>query len=302
MIGRLPNSFRPALCRAGGVWKEGDGNTRLDLRFDGPEIASGIEVDDLWRTVRRLREALRLLLEQDAERIPREGRETGWAKRESAMRVGAPAPGSLLVPLSVGPAGGGSPEWRDFREAAIARLLDRDDLPRVVEGELEAIAVGLSEAVTSVRLGDPASGRGWELRRRTREVAETEVAEGDEIAILDGWLREVNWAEGTAQLHDYYGERIVRLRFEPALADAITRRANDFALIRGRGAFDADGGWKVVQVQEVRGPRSYREPFDLEAALKNPNPKIFDPEAMVPCSEPFDLDEFLRIVREDRDR
>ena len=297
MIGRLPNSVRPALRRAGGVRKEGDGNTRLDLRFDGPEIASGIEVDDLWRTVRRLRRALLRLLEHDPEQIPPEGRETGWAQRESAMRIGAPTPGSLLVPVSVGPTGGSTPAWRDFREAAIARLLDRDDLPRVVEGELEAIAGGLSEAVSSVRLGDPANGRGLELRRRTREVAETEVAEGDEIAILDGWLREVNWAEGTAQLHDYYGERIVRLRFEPALADAITRRANDFALIRGRGAFDADGNWKVVQVQEVRGPRSYREPFDREAFLNDPNAEVFDPAAMVRCSEPFDVDEFLRHSR-----
>ena len=300
MTGRLPNSVRPALRRAGGVRKEGDENTRLDLRFDGPEIASGIEVDDLHRTVLHLREALRLLLEQDAERVPREGRETGWAMRESAMRVGAPAPGSLLVPLSVGPVGGSPPAWRDFREAAIARLFARADLPRGVAGELEAIAVGLSEAVTSVRLGDPANGRGLELRRRTgetRETPETGGAVEDEVAILEGWLREVNWAEGTAQLHDYYGERIVRLRFEPALADAITRRANDFALVRGRGEIDDDDRWTEVRVEEVRGPRSCWEPFDREAFLNDPNAEVFDPDTMVRCSEPFDVDEFIRIAR-----
>ena len=258
-------------------------------------------MDDLHRTVLHLREALRLLLEQDAARIPREGRETGWAKRESAMRVGAPAPGSLLVPLFVGPAGGSPPAWRDFREAAVARLLDRDDRPRRVEDELEAIAGGLSEAVSSVRLGDPASGRGLELRRRTREVAEIEVAEGDEIAILEGWLREVNWAEGTAQLHDYYGERIVRLRFEPALADEMRRHANRFAVVRGRGRID-DDEWAEVRVEDLRGPRSCREPFDREAFLNDPNRKVFDPKTIVRCSEPFDVDEFLRVVREDRNR
>lgn len=259
-------------------------------------------MDDLHRTVLHLREALRLLLEQDAERIPREGRGAGWALRESSMRVGAPAPGSVLVPLFVGPAGGSPPGWRDYREAAIARLLARDDLPRGVEDALEAIAVGLSAAVTSVRLGDPANGRGLVMRRRTPETPETQGAEGSEIAILDGWLREVNWAQGTAQLHDYYGEEIVRLRFEPALADAIRRRANQFAIVRGRGQFDADGNWKVVRIEELRAPRSRWEPFDRKSLLDDPNLKIFDPDDVVLSREPFDVDEFLRIVRKDRNR
>lgn len=264
-------------------------------------------MDDLYRTVRRLRLALRRLLEHDPERAPREGRKRGWARRESAMRVGAAAPGSLQVPLSVGPAGGGPPGWRDFREATVARLLDRADLPRGVENELEAIEGGLSDAVASVRLSP--AGKNGRLRnarplefRPRKKAPPTETVEESENVILNGWLREVNWAKGTAQLHDFYGEKIVRLRFEPTLADAVTRFANEFAIIRGHGAFDAEGNWKVVRVKELHGPRSYREPFNREAALKNPNPKIFDPDAMVPCSEPFDLDEFLRIVREDRNR
>ena len=290
----------------GGVRKEGDETTKLNLRFEGPEIASGVEVDDLYRTVRHLRQALRQLLEHDPERIPREGRKKGWARRESAMRVGAPAPGSLQVPLSVGPTGGSPPAWRDFRETTVARLFARDDLPPVVENELEAIEVGLPKRLTSVRLSSAGRGalrnaRPLEFRPR-QKAPEAKGAEEQEIAILEGWLREVNWAKGTAQLHDYSGEEIVRLRFEPALADAITRLANDFALIRGRGGIAANGKWKVVRVEEVRGPRSYREPFDREAFLNDPNPKIFDPDSMVRCSEPFDLDEFLRIVREDRNR
>ena len=285
----------------GGVRREDDETTRLNLLFEGPEIASGVEVDDLYRTVRHLRQALRRLLEHDPERIPREGRKKGWARRESAMRVGAPAPGSLQVPLSVGPTGGSPPAWRDFRETTVARLLDRDGLPPVVESELEAIETGLSDALTSVRLSPAGNdrlrkARPLEFRPRTQPPP-TEGAEEEELAILEGWLREVNWAKGTAQLHDYYGEKIVRLRFEPALADAITGLANDFALIRGRGGVAADGRWKVVRVEEVRGPRSWREPFDREAFLNDPNPKIFDPDAMVRCSEPFDVDEFLRLIR-----
>ena len=265
-----------------------------------------MDVDDLYRTVRRLRQALRRLLEHDPERAPRQGRKRGWARRESAMRVGAAAPGSLQVPLAVGPAGGSPPVWRDFREMTVSRLLARDDLPRSVESRLQAIELGLSSALTSVRLSAAGNGRLRNARplefRPRKKAPRTETAETDEMAFLEGWLREVNWAKGTAQLHDYSGDEVVRLSFEPALADEITRLANDFAIVQGRGAFDADGNWKVVQVEEVRGPRSWREPFDREAFLKNPNRKVFDPKKIVHCSEPFDVDEFLRVVREDRNR
>ena len=47
--------------------------------------------------------------------------------------------------------------------------------------------------------------------------------------------------------------------------------------------------------------RSMWEPFDREAFLRDPDPKIFDPAAVVSASEPFDVDEFIRVVREGRD-
>lgn len=53
--------------------------------------------------------------------------------------------------------------------------------------------------------------------------------------------------------------------------------------------------------EEIRGVRSWNEPFDLEAFLNDPNPKIFDPDKVVPASEPFEVDEFIRVIREGRD-
>ena len=43
------------------------------------------------------------------------------------------------------------------------------------------------------------------------------------------------------------------------------------------------------------------EPFDLEAFLNAPNPRIFDPERVVMASEPFDVDEFVRVIHEGRE-
>ena len=121
-----------------------------------------------------------------------------------------------------------------------------------------------------------------------------------EDAILFGCLREVNWATGTAQLHDD-GGGYVALRFEPALGDDMRRLATEYVEVRGRGRFDKHDRWTTVEVEKVSGTRSWREPFDIDAMLNDPNPKIFDPEKVVTVSEPFDVDEFIRVIHEGRD-
>lgn len=53
--------------------------------------------------------------------------------------------------------------------------------------------------------------------------------------------------------------------------------------------------------KKAAADRTWNEPFDLEAFLNDPNPKIFDPDKVVTASEPFDVDEFNRLIRESRD-
>ena len=57
----------------------------------------------------------------------------------------------------------------------------------------------------------------------------------------------------------------------------------------------------TIQIEEIRGTGSLNEPFDLEAFLNDPNPKIFDSDRVIRASEPFDVDEFIRVIREGRD-
>lgn len=35
--------------------------------------------------------------------------------------------------------------------------------------------------------------------------------------------------------------------------------------------------------------------------MNDPEPKIFDPDRIIPASEPFDVDEFIRTIHEGRD-
>lgn len=47
--------------------------------------------------------------------------------------------------------------------------------------------------------------------------------------------------------------------------------------------------------------RSRDARFDLQSFLGEPAPKLFDPDSVVTASEPFDVEEFLRIIRAGRD-
>ena len=124
--------------------------------------------------------------------------------------------------------------------------------------------------------------------------------DGGATALLRGWLTEVNGDRLTAQLHDSSGS-YVRLRFDAERYDDMRRLATEFVEVRGEGRFNPHDEWTSIHVERVDATRSRREPFDLETVLNDPNPKLFDPEQAITASEPFDVDEFVRVIHEGRD-
>ena len=123
----------------------------------------------------------------------------------------------------------------------------------------------------------------------------------DEATHLFGWLKEVNWAQRTAQFYRYSGE-CVRLRFGAALNDEIRRLTKRHVAVIGYVRFDQDDTCPTVQVEQIRTPRAEGKPFDLEAFRNDPNPKVFDPDNMVT----IDLTDeewasYSRAIRESRE-
>ena len=135
-------------------------------------------------------------------------------------------------------------------------------------------------------------------KRQTSDETKPPVL--DEPALVEGRLMEVNWACGTAELH-FIPQRVVPLRFDPTLNDDMRRLATQYVEIRGRGRFNDNDEWDIIYVEQITSTRSCSEPFDLEAFRNDPNLKIFDPDKVVTVSEPFDVDEFIRIIHEGRD-
>ena len=139
-----------------------------------------------------------------------------------------------------------------------------------------------------------------EVTQINRPYLTFEEVRAGEAALLYGWLKEVNWHRGIAQLHDYSGS-YVRLRFGGEYAQDMLRLATQFVEIRGRGRFSQSGDWTTVGVEEITAARSLGEPFDMEQFLNDPDPKTFDSDNLVTASEPFDVDEFVRNIHAGRD-
>ena len=123
-----------------------------------------------------------------------------------------------------------------------------------------------------------------------------------EKAAIWGYLRALDWTHMTGRLEQIMGKP-VPLKFADGLAEDMRRYANQYVLIRGKGVIDdiADE-WVCVSVHKITGTRNKYEPFDRQELLTNPV-KPFNPESLPSLSpdDDFDVDEFIRIIREGRD-
>ena len=118
-------------------------------------------------------------------------------------------------------------------------------------------------------------------------------------ALLHGRLKNVSLRYRTAELHRY-NEKPVPLRFDAKLDHKMIRLRNKYIEVEGRGVINEDDRWESVHVTGANDEPYGKKSFDLEAFRNNPNPKIFDPDNIVTASQPFDVDEFLRIIYEGR--
>ena len=126
------------------------------------------------------------------------------------------------------------------------------------------------------------------------------VRRSEAAALLHGWLNEVNWDRHTAQLHGNDGGYI-QLRFDDALSQDMRRLATQYVEVRGNGSFNKDDQWTSVRVEHIAGTENWRKPSDIEALQEEPNPKIFHSGEILRSSDPFDVDEFIRSVRNGRE-
>jgi len=249
-----------------------------------------------------VQDAVRLLVQHLGGRDPGPGRPPQWVLNQSAIGVAAIRPGSLVADLVLSPPSGQT-ELLDYGRQALETLLNWNQsedaaLPSQVEEKIIGITRTLPENM-KLFLGTPDDTHQLELRQ-TKPIVSLEP-EADQEALLYGWLKEINWHNGTAQLHQSVGSYI-RLRFDSDIDTEMLRLATRYVEVRGQGRFNQDDQWKTVLVEEVRATRSWKETFDLEEFLSDPTPKAFDPDRIVTIDlTEEEWDSFNRAIREGRD-
>ncbi len=285
--------------------REGVLKNQLHITFEGPHVGEdGLAVEDLWKTLTHVQRAVRLMVGHlMGAGTSRRGRPSKLVCEQSALRLVRTSPGSFVAELELSPPYGAQLELRHYGAQAVHDILNWNgtqdpSLPQKVVHELTAMPNALSEEIDLIRLRSPDT-EGCLTLTRIKHVCERATSE-EVDATLQGRLMMVNWNRRTAQLHNY-GDDYVRLRFDAVLDEAMQRLATQYVEVTGRGHFVTDGNWGDFHVEQLRATRSWVEPFDLNNLLNDPNPKVFDPEKVVRASEPTDVDEFMRAIREGRD-
>ena len=267
---------------------------------DSDDSRPGGLVPEIVTALEGIQDAVRLMVQHLGDREKGPGQPPKWIRDQSTLRLVEVRPGSFIADLEVEAPPDSQSYLDDFGNRAIEALQEWEGqastLPEHVEDTLHSTAVKLSDGVR-LWFGDRDNPHRVEIQRRPA-VARTTT--GATEALLHGWLYEVNWDKGTAQLHDYSGDD-VQLRFPEKLHEDMLRLATRHVEVIGRGRFNDKDKWGTVEVQRLNAARSWNDSFDVEAFLNDPNPKIFDPDRVVTTSEPFDVDEFIRGIREGRD-
>ena len=275
---------------------------RLTFALSDPDESQlGGLVPEIITALEGIQDAVRLMVQHLGDRERGPGQPPKWIREQSTLRLVEVRTSSFVADLVVEAPPDGQSYLEDLGNQAIEALQEWDGtqastLPNDVEDTLHSTAGKLSDGVR-LWFGGSDNPHRVEIQRRP---AAARTTTGVTEALLHGWLYEVNWDKRTAQLHDYSGE-YVQLRFAEEFNQDMLRLATRHVEVRGRGRFNDNNKWTSVEVQQLNDARSWNDPFDVEAFLNDPNPKIFDPETVVTTSEPFDVDEFIRGIREGRD-
>ena len=244
--------------------------------------------------------AVRKMVQHLGERASGPGQPPKWVRDQSTLRLVEMRQGSLIVDLEVEAPSDRQAYLDDLGNQAIAALAEWDGepsstLPRDVEDTLRTTESRLSTG-ERLSLGTKDQPERVVVKRKDLPSRGSSIATE---ALLQGWLYEVNWDKGTAQLHDHSGD-YVPLRFSEKFHEDMRRYATQHVEVSGRGRLNDVDKWNSVSVESVTSGRSISDPFDIDAFLNNTNAQTFDAERVVTSSEPFDVDQFIRGLREGR--
>ena len=277
---------------------------RLQVIIEGPEIAErGMSLDDLNKTLNHLQLPGYLIASRLTGAVAVSGPGPARIRWNDGPPPPATAPGSLALEFEVTPTDGRPAFGGDAMLSAVDWLMDgpppgTEPLPRDA-AELARIWANLSPEITFIALQNPANGHRVNIGPN-RPPEPGPAVSASVPAVVHGKLMAVDWENRTARLQRYL-DTPIPLRFGAALDREMQRATRQRVEVIGQGRLDENDHWAEVQVEHIKGTQPQTESLAPEDFRNNPNPKIFDSAKVIRAKEPFDVDELIRSVRQQRD-
>lgn len=276
---------------------------KLFVTFAGADADKpGVGVDCLIATLTAVQDAARITATDLAARAaPNAAKPSKDAvNAQTALRLVAVGEGSFSAELELE-----SPSAGEYGDEYASRALDA--LLRWDGYEDSSLPIEAARRLHGIHRAIPMDTRVWLGDGEDRRIVEIKRAihadnpDSESVSTtLYGWLKEVNWAERTARIYRYGDERGVPLEFDAELDEEMRRLATLPVEVRGKGSFDDNDEWETVRVDSIKWTGAGGKPFDMDAFLNNPNRKTFGSKEIITASEPFDVDEFIRTIKEGR--
>lgn len=229
----------------------------VSVRFDGPAIVSGrVPLDQLLSVLAHFQEAVRHMVESRAGRQPKRGPLPENIRVAGTLELVSTRPGSFIAEIAlVEPE---TPELLNLGDEALHAVVDGmetpEELPDRVAVEVYQIRKSLTKEIDKVEFHDESSERIATLHWNLDETTDVPSARPSGKVTLHGRLLEVDWKDGTAELHTPTG--IVRLSFASDMGSDLQRLARQQISVTGLEEVTISGQRRLELDGLSLGPRN----------------------------------------------
>ena len=227
------------------------------VRFDGPAIVDGrVPLDQLLSVLAHFQEAVRHMVESRAGRQPTRGPLPDTIRTAGSLELVSTHLGSFVAEIAlVEPE---TPELLNLGEealrAVVAGMETPQHLPDRVAVEVYRIRKSLTKEIDRVEFHDQRSEKIVTLRWNLDEATDVPSTRSSGKVTLHGRLLEVDWKDGTAELHTPTGT--VRLAFTSDMGADLQRLARQQISVTGLEEVTISGQRRLELEELSLSPRN----------------------------------------------
>ena len=223
----------------------------VTARFEGPGVENGVvPLDDLLAVLGRLQSAVRRMAEDLAGRTPKPGRLPDAIRSAGSLALVGTRRGSFVAEIALAePRASALPDFGvDALDRVIGGMEHPESLPPRVAREIADLASSLRDGIDAVRFEGGASN-GRAVLRRIEKVQEPKTEPVRVQRTIYGRILEVDWKDGTAELHTTTG--MVRVSFDTSRSEELRRFATQHVAVLGSAELSDTHDVRLLELETI---------------------------------------------------